>query len=92
MAGTSAYTLYDLLRALIERVGWPTEAEKRAAVDSVNEAEAMGVLGTMAKQLACPHESVRRDGICEDCGGNVVTSPSGGGTVRRAPYERQGWR
>lgn len=30
----SAYTPYDLLRTLVERVGWPQETEKRAALES----------------------------------------------------------
>ena len=67
----AAYSLYELLRVLIERVGWRTEAEKVAALDSVNQAEAMGIFGNLAQIMKCPHESVSRPArgvtICNDC-------------------------
>lgn len=64
----AAYSLYDLLRTLIERVGWPTEEERRTAVESVNEAERLAVLGNVAQSMACDHPTIRVDGRCDDCG------------------------
>lgn len=52
----AAYSLYDLFRTLVERVGWPTEGEKKAALDSINQAESMGILGNLATLMACPHD------------------------------------
>ena len=39
----AAHSLYDVLRTLIDRVGFPTEQERQLNKDSVNEAERMGV-------------------------------------------------
>lgn len=52
----AAYSLYDVLRTLIDRVGWPTEEEKRLCLESVNEAERMAIFGNLAQQMTCDHE------------------------------------
>ena len=64
MAG---YSLYDLLRTLIERVGWQDEQEKKVALQSVTEAEEMNIFGNLAAMMACPHDNVQR-GRCTECG------------------------
>lgn len=67
--GPAAYSLYDLFRTLIERVGWPTEEEKRTALASVDAAERMQVFGNLASNMACDHpEQPNADGRCPDCG------------------------
>lgn len=68
----AAYSPYELLRVLIERVGWPTEAERVAALESVSEWESMGFLGgNLAQMTKCPHENTvsRYKGgvMCLDC-------------------------
>lgn len=65
----AAYTLYDVLRTLVERVGWPTEEEKRVVLDSIREAERMSILGNLATIMECAHDyGVQADGTCSDCG------------------------
>jgi hypothetical protein len=70
MPGASGYSIYDLLRTLIERVGWPSEEEKRVALASVAELERTQVFGNLATSLACQHETgeTDTDGKCIDCG------------------------
>jgi len=68
----AAYSLYELFRVLIERVGWRSEAERVAALESVNLAESMGIFGNLAQMMKCPHErkSYPARGVvnCLDCG------------------------
>lgn len=71
----AAYTLYEILRILIERVGWPSEAEKMRVLQSVSEAERVSLFGNMQQIIVCKHERTRREGsymqpysVCEDCG------------------------
>lgn len=64
----AAYSPYELLRTLIERVGWPTEAEKVVALESVREFESMAIFGNLAQQMRCTHPDIRTDGTCADCG------------------------
>lgn len=64
----AAYTPYDLLRTLVERVGWPDEAQKRVALASIGEWESMSVFGNLVRLAECKHESVHYNGRCEDCG------------------------
>lgn len=72
--GPAAYSLYDLFRTLIERVGWPTEEEKRAALASVDQAERMQVFGNLASAMVCDHPTgeTDREGRCVDCGRGIV--------------------
>lgn len=63
----AAYSLYELLRVLIDRVAWRTEAERNAAHESVNEAEQMNMFGNLAGAMACRHLN-KRAGKCPDCG------------------------
>lgn len=63
----AAYSLYELLRVLIQRVSWRTEAEMKAALESVDEAERMNVLGNLIPLFACKHPN-KRAGRCPDCG------------------------
>lgn len=68
----AAYSPYDLLRTLIERVGWPVEEEKRVALESVNEWERMQIFGNLATMTACPHEEISyATGACVDCGSRL---------------------
>jgi len=71
--GPAAYSLYDVLRTLVERTSWPSEEEKRLAIASVDQAERARVFGDMAAMLACPHEEEARTlgGRCDDCGKQV---------------------
>lgn len=71
--GPAAYSLYDLLRTLVERVGWPTEAEKHVALASVDAAERMQILGNLASQMTCTHppEAMTGSGRCDDCGKQI---------------------
>lgn len=71
----SAYSPYDLLRTLIERVGWPVEEEKRVALASVNQWEQMQIFGNLATMMACTHpqEAIAR-GRCLDCGRQITAS------------------
>lgn len=78
----AAYSLYDVLRTLVERVGWPTEVEKRVCLESINEAEQMGIFGNLAKMMACKHDgefdtvqfvgndrrNPVRSNVCRECG------------------------
>lgn len=70
--GQNAYSPYDLLRTLIERVGWPVEEEKRVALQSVNAWERMQIFGNLASMTTCRHENISRaTGACEDCGSRL---------------------
>lgn len=72
MTAPAAYSLYELLRVLVERAGWPTEEEKRAALRSVSEAERMGILGNLAVAMVCDHPAEAiAGGRCEACGRQV---------------------
>lgn len=63
----AAYSLYDVLRTLVERVGWPTETEKRACLDSIAEAESMGIFGNLAQIMTCKHDRGSTNGKCREC-------------------------
>lgn len=63
----AAYSLYDVLRTLVERVGWPTETEKKLCLDSIAEAERMAIFGNLAQIMTCKHEH-RHGNKCSDCG------------------------
>lgn len=69
--------MYDLFRTLIERVGWPTEDEKRVALASVGELERTQVFGNLASSLACQHETgeTDTDGKCIDCQ-RIIAQPA----------------
>jgi len=71
--GPAAYSLYELFRTLIDRVGWPTEEQKRAALASVDSAERMGILGNLAVDMTCTHPDDERTagGKCALCGRQV---------------------
>jgi len=83
----AAYTIYDVLRHLVEKSSWPSEEDRRAAVQSVTEAERMSVLGNVAVNIECPHTTLE-NGRCVDCGRTIEV----GHTVPVTPYHRQGWR
>lgn len=88
--GPAGYSLYDLLRTLIERVGWPSEAEKRVALASVDRAEQAQVFGNLATMMACDHppDARTKSGRCELCDRQVEVeiSPWGRGVPR---YQRE---
>lgn len=84
--GPAAYSIYDLLRTLCERVGWPTEDEKRVALQSINDAERMRIFGNLAADMACVHPDDDRSpsGQCMLCGRQIETQPGwGAGRSRR---------
>jgi hypothetical protein len=87
----AGYSLYDLLRTLVERVGWPTEDEKRVALASIDAAERMQVLGNLASMMACEHpeEAMSKSGKCADCGRQVEVEQSPWG--REAPRYVRDW-
>lgn len=70
----SAYSPYDLLRTLIHRTSWPSEAEINAALTSVDEYEAINMFGNLAHMMACKHDPraisspYRGTARCMDCG------------------------
>lgn len=75
----AAYTIYELLTTLIQRVGWPTEQEKVAALESVEHYRSVSLFGNMATLIECPHDRVTsaysRNGtinICVDCKKSVT--------------------
>jgi hypothetical protein len=68
----AAYTLYDVIRHLASQARWPTDHDRIAALASVDEAEALAVLGTSAHNIECPHSTVLDSGRCEDCGRTIV--------------------
>lgn len=67
-SGPAAYSLYDVLHALIDGVGFRTQEERQLCHDSVKAAERMGILGNLAQQMACAHETIGMNGLCADCG------------------------
>jgi predicted RNA-binding protein with PIN domain len=91
--GPAAYSLYDLLRTLIERVGWPTEDEKRVALASVDRAEQMQILGNLANQMTCSHpaEDMSASGKCGACGKQIEVEQSTWGRNRYGAQSGRGW-
>lgn len=96
--GPAAYSLYELLRLLIDRVGWPTEEEKNAARGSVDQAERMGIFGDLALMMTCDHPDDepgdRINGRCMLCGRLMVqqTHKVGGDAgYRYLPGKRTRW-
>lgn len=86
----AAYTIYDVLRHLCGAASWPSEEDRRAAVESINEAERMSVLGNVARNMECPHTDLD-NGRCTDCGRTIEVG-HGASRIGRAPITRQGWR
>lgn len=89
MSGPAAYSLYDLFRALIERSGWPTEDEKKAALASVDQAEKMNIFGNLATAMACEHPEEALDyatGICRECNRQIIKVGSGPPRYQRGMY------
>lgn len=86
----AAYTLYDVLRHLAGAAAWPSEEDKRAALESIGEAEKMAVLGNTARNIECPHDDIQIDGRCADCGRTINVGH--GGSINRSAITRQGWR
>lgn len=67
MSEDAAYSIFDILRTLVERVGWPTEAEKHVVLKSITRAESVGLFGNMATLITCPHDKVVNK-LCTGCG------------------------
>jgi hypothetical protein len=67
----AAFTPYDLYRLLVNRVGWPTESEKMAALESIDQWEQVQLFGNLASLMECAHEEVSKDGKCMDCGRQI---------------------
>lgn len=95
VTGPAAYSLYELLRTLVERVGWPDETQKRVALASVDRAESMQVFGNLASMMACDHPEVARSrsGKCADCGRQIEVeqSPYGRDIPRYGAQSGRGW-
>lgn len=94
--GPAAYSLYDLLRTLCDRVGWPTEQEKNAAVTSIDQAERMQVFGNLAEMMACKHppEAMTPSGRCADCRRQILAERfhgRGADTPRYQSQSGRGW-
>lgn len=69
----SAYSPYELLRTLIDRVGWPDQADKKAATESVDEWERLQIFGNLATMMECPHDAEAIvNGKCRDCGKQIT--------------------
>lgn len=85
----AAFTIYDVLRHLVEKSSWSTEQDRTAAMESIREAEQMSVLGNAARLIECPH-AVLSGGVCDDCGRTIEVGLSP--AVPRSPVTRQGWR
>lgn len=71
----AAYTLYEILKILVERVGWPSEAEKMRVLESISEAERVSLFGNMQQIIVCKHTATRSVSVgsgwatvCSDCG------------------------
>lgn len=88
MTGPAAYSLYDVLRTLIERVGWPTEDEKRVALASVDAAERTQIFGNLASSMACDHPEgeIAESGKCAECGRQVRPQIFGPPRYQRNTY------
>lgn len=73
--GAAAYGPYELLRALVDRVGWPTEAERAAAHASIAQMEQLRVFGTYAATMECEHpdDAIADTGVCTECGRKVAS-------------------
>lgn len=90
----AAYSLYDLLRTLVDRVGWPSEEEKRAAHRSISEAERLGILGNLAVDMVCDHPDDQRSaGQCMVCGRQLENTTGDGDRHRQRfgqPFDQTG--
>jgi hypothetical protein len=56
-------TLYDLLRAIVERTGWRTEAEAKRYTELLHRLEEMATLGDLTARITTQTEV--RDGHVE---------------------------
>lgn len=54
------YTVYEMLREMINRTGWQTEEMKNDMLNTLSEAENMNALGIISTILACSHPADRR--------------------------------
>jgi hypothetical protein len=69
----AGYSIYEVLRTLVERVGWPNEAERVVVLESIAEAERVSLFGNMATLIECQHVRTEqkswKDNVkCVDCG------------------------
>lgn len=51
----AGYDIYTLLDTLIDRAAWPSESERVAAHDSVQQYREVALFGNMAAIIACTH-------------------------------------
>lgn len=57
-------TLYDLLRAIVERTGWSTEAEAKRYTELVSKLEQVGALGGLSLAITTKEaKSVERANV-----------------------------
>lgn len=69
----AGYDLYTLLDTMIDRLAWPSEAEKMAAHASVQKYRDVSLFGNMALIIQCLHEDVvGPNRVCRDCGRTVL--------------------
>jgi hypothetical protein len=83
----AAYTPYDLLRTLCERVGWPQETDKTVALEAIREWESMNIFGNLAVLTECKHPGIGPNGRCEDCKKQIQAA----GNFRRNDPNRRPW-
>lgn len=55
MSAPTKYTIYELLRFIVERTGWQTEQMKNDLLATVNEAEKTNAVGVIGVMMACSH-------------------------------------
>jgi hypothetical protein len=65
MAGERPETIYDLLRAIVDRTGWRTGAEEIRYRELLAKLEATAALGTLASEITTTKEaqSVDRENV-----------------------------
>lgn len=93
MTAPAAFNPYELLRILIDRVGWPTEAEKAAALAAVDQYEGVQLFGNLASALACDHpdDERTRGGRCDLCGRQITVPGHHSRWTEEVP-KRRGYR
>lgn len=81
----TAYSIYEVLKELVNKVPWHSEENKQAAIDSIIEVEQLNVFGSTVVAIQCMHTEIGDDGRCNECG-RRMQDPT-------IPYysQRKGW-
>lgn len=65
----SAFTPYEVLRLLVEKVNWTNERDRLAVLESIQEFERARIFGDMVSAIECLHDTiVRPNQWCSLCG------------------------